>query len=75
MRIDKKDYDKIKEYGDRYLERVHPLELERARAERERKEKDRIEQRKSERDAVRQERIQEGLELPWMHKKIITGAA
>ena len=71
VRIDKKDYDKIKEYGDRYLERVHPLELERARAERERKEKDRIEQRKRERDAVRQERIREGLELPWMHKKIL----
>jgi hypothetical protein len=71
VRIDKKDYDKIKEYGDRYLERVHPLELERARAERERKEKDRIEQRKRERDALRQERIREGLELPWMHKKIL----
>ena len=71
VRIDKKDYDKIKEYGDRYLERVHPLELERARAERERKERDRIEQRKKEREAVRQERIREGLELPWMHKKIL----
>lgn len=71
VRIDKKDYDKIKEYGDRYLERVHPLELERARAERERKEKDRIEQRKREKDAERQERIREGLELPWMHKKIL----
>jgi type IV secretory pathway VirD2 relaxase len=40
VRIDKKDYDKIKDYGDRYLERVHPLELERARTERERKEKE-----------------------------------
>lgn len=71
VRIDKKDYDKIKEYGDRYLERVHPLELERARAERERKEKDRIEVRKREKEAVRQERIRDGLELPWMHKKIL----
>ncbi len=71
VRIDKKDYDKIKEYGDRFLEREHPLELERARAERERKEKDRIEQRKREKEATRQERIREGLELPWMHKKIL----
>lgn len=71
VRIDKKDYDKIKDYGDRYLERVHPLELERARTERERKEKDRLEARKREREAARQERVRDGLELPWMHKKIL----
>ena len=71
VRIDKKDYDKIKDYGDRYLERVHPLEFERARVERERKEKSRIEARKREKETARQERIRDGLELPWMHKKIL----
>jgi hypothetical protein len=71
VRIDKKDYSKIKEYGDRYLERCHPLELERSRSERERKEKERIEQRQKTKENTRQERIRDGLELPWMHKKII----
>lgn len=71
VRIDKKDYDKIKDYGDRYLERTHPLEFERARVEREKKERERIEARTKQREAERQERIREGLELPWMHKKII----
>ena len=71
VRIDKKDYDKIKDYGDRYLERCHPLEMERAREARERKEHERMEARKLDREAERQERIKEGLELPWMHKKIL----
>ena len=71
VRIDKKDYPKMKEYADRYLERCHPLEMERARQERERKEKERLEAYKKEREAERQERIREGLELPFMHKKII----
>jgi hypothetical protein len=67
VRIDKRDYDKIKEYGDRHLERVHPLEMERARADREKKEHDRLQERKLERDM----RKLQGLELPWMHKQII----
>lgn len=71
VRIDKDDYAKLREWGDRYLERVQPFELERAREERTRKERERIEARKQEREAQRQERIREGLELPWMHKKII----
>src|SRR5579883_1389295 len=71
VRIDKDDYAKLREWGDRYLERVQPFELERAREERTRKERERIEARKKEREAQRQERIREGLELPWMHKKII----
>jgi len=71
VRIEKEDYAKLREWGDRYLERVHPLELERSRSERERKEKDRIEQRKRAKEAAREERIKEGLELPWMHKKIL----
>jgi hypothetical protein len=67
VRFDKKDYDRIKEYGDRFLERCHPLELEKARSEREKKAKERIEQRTRERD----ERIRDGLELPYMHKLIL----
>lgn len=68
---DKKDYPKMKEYGDRYLERCHPLEMERARTDREKKERERIEAHKKQREAERQERIRDGLELPYLHKKII----
>jgi hypothetical protein len=71
VRFDKDDYNKIKEFGDRYLERHHPYELEKSRQERERKERERMEARQKEREAARAERIREGLELPWMHKKII----
>jgi len=71
VRFDKDDYNRIKEYGDRYLERHHPFELEKARQERERKELERIEARQKEREAARAERIREGLELPWLHKKVI----
>ncbi len=71
VRIGKDDYSKLREWSDRYLERVHPFELEKARDDRTRKEKERIESRKKEREAQRQERIREGLELPWMHKKIV----
>lgn len=71
VRIDMKDIDKVKEYGDRYLERWHPRELERSRSDREDREKQRREERTKEREAVKEERIREGLELPWMHQKII----
>jgi hypothetical protein len=71
VRFDKKDYDRIKEYGDRYLERMHPFELEKSRTDREDKERERIAERNRERETTRQERIREGLELPWVYKKII----
>jgi len=71
VRFDKKDYDRIKEYGDRYLERMHPFELEKSRSDREDKERERIAERNREREVARQERIREGLELPWVYKKII----
>jgi hypothetical protein len=71
VRFDKKDYDRLKEYGDRYLERMHPFELEKSRTDREERERERIAERNRERETVRQERIREGLELPWMHRKII----
>ena len=71
VRFDKKDYDRMKEYGDRYLERMHPFELEKSRSDRGERERQRIEDRNRQRETLRQERIREGLELPWMHKKII----
>jgi hypothetical protein len=71
VRIDKEDYPKLREWGDRHLERTRPIEFAYAREEREQKDRERIESRKKEREALRQERIKEGLELPWLHKKII----
>ncbi len=71
VRLDTRDYDKIKEYGRQYLERVHPLEMERYRSDQEQKERKRTAERQREKDLALQERIRDGLELPWMHKKII----
>lgn len=71
VQIDMKDVEKVKVYADRFLERHHPREFERAREDRERKEKERMEARQRERDLEKQERIKEGLELPWMNKKIV----
>lgn len=71
IRFNKSDYSKLREWGDRHLERTRPVEFAHAREERERKDRDRIENRKREREALRQERIKEGLELPWLHSKIV----
>ncbi len=71
VRIDMKDIDKVKEYGDRYLERCHPRELERSKRDREDREKERRAERTREREAAKEERIRDGMELPWMHQKIV----
>jgi hypothetical protein len=71
VQIDLKDIDKVKEYGDRFLERHHPREMERSREDRERRERERLEARQRERELEKQERIRDGLELPWMNKKIV----
>ncbi len=71
VRIDLKDIDKVKEWGDRYLERHHPRELERSRKEREERERGRRQERKREQELAREQRIAEGLELPWLHQKIV----
>lgn len=71
VRFSKRDYELMKEYGDRYLERHHPFELREAQREREDKERQRLEERQKKLEAERQERIREGLELPWEHRKII----
>jgi hypothetical protein len=71
VEINLKHIDKVKEYGDRYLERWHPMELEQSRRDREDREKERRAERVREREAAREERIREGLELPWLHKKLV----
>jgi hypothetical protein len=71
VRIDLKDIDRAKAYGDRYLERCHPLEMERSRREREDRERERRAVRTKERELAREERIREGLELPWLHQKLV----
>ena len=71
VRIGLKDIEKAKEHGERYLEKWHPRELERSRKERAERERTRQAERTKERELAKQERIREGLELPWMHKKII----
>ena len=67
VKIDKKDLEKVRELGDRYLEREHPRELEQAREERRRRQKE----KQLEWERERQQRISEGLELPFIHKKIL----
>lgn len=71
VRFGKRDYELMKEYGDRYLERHHPFELKEAQREREDKERQRLEGRQKQFESERQERIKEGLELPWLHRKIV----
>lgn len=71
VRFSKRDYELMKEYGDRYLERHHPFELKEAQREREDKERQRLEERKKQLEQERQERVKEGLELPWLHKNIV----
>lgn len=63
VRIEKADYSKMREFGDRYMEREHPLEYQRL------EEKKRALSRQ--RELTKEERIRDGLELPWMHKKVI----
>jgi hypothetical protein len=71
VRFGKRDYELIKEYGDRYLERHHPLELREAQREREDRERQRLEERQKQFENQRQERIRNGEELPWLHRKIV----
>jgi hypothetical protein len=62
-----RDIDRAKEHGDRYLEREQPRAFERAREAREEKERSRLAVRSQERD----QRVREGIELPWMKRNII----
>jgi hypothetical protein len=71
VRFSKRDYELMKEFGDRYLERHHGFELKEAQRERENRERQRLEERQKKLETERQERIKEGLELPWLHRKIV----
>jgi len=66
VKITKQDYSKIKAYGDRCLEREHPLEMERARRERAEKEWMRLWEKQE--DKIN--RAREGLDLPFMKKMV-----
>lgn len=63
----KDDYPKLRAYSDQHLERVKPLEMQKARRVRELKEKQRL----AELTKAREERIRDGLELPFMKRMII----
>lgn len=71
VKIGMKEIEKAKAQGDRYLERWHPKELERSQKERAERERERKEERTKERELAKAERIRDGLELPWMHQKIV----
>jgi hypothetical protein len=83
VRFDMKDVERTKEYGDRYLERWHPRELERSKREREDKERERLGERERSREVAKEvtkevgkepaksERADNVINLPWMHKKIV----
>lgn len=71
VRFNKHDYELMKEYGDRYLERVHTFEYREAKRLREEKQKQKLKERKQQRERERQERIQKGEELPWLNSKIV----
>ena len=69
VRIEMKHIDKAHEYGDRYLERNHPLELERSRREREDRLKLEWEKQKQGKRHVKSELRRN--ELPWLKRMIV----
>lgn len=71
VRFDKKDYEKLKEFGDRYLERTQYSDYRMAELERQEKDKARQKERQQKFEKERQERIRNGEELPWLHKQIV----
>jgi hypothetical protein len=71
VRFDKKDYQRMKDAGDRYLERTQYADYRAAQLVREEKARDRNRQRQEKWERDRQERIQNGEELPWLNRKIV----
>jgi hypothetical protein len=71
VKFDKRDYDLIKEFGDRYLERTQYSDCRIAELARQEKQRERNKERQQQFEKERQERIRNGEELPWMHKKIV----
>ena len=71
VRFDKNDYNKLKEFGDRYLERTQYSDCRMAELIRQEKHRQRSTERQQQLEKERQERIRNGEELPWLHKKIV----
>jgi hypothetical protein len=71
VRFDRDDYQRIKDAGDRYLERTQYDDYRAAHLVREEKARDRNRQRQDKLERDRQERIQNGEELPWLNRKIV----
>jgi len=71
VKFDKRDYDLLKEFGDRYLERTQYSDCRVADLARQEKQKERNKERQQQFEKDRQERIKSGEELPWLHKKIV----
>ena len=67
VRFDKNDYDRMKEFGDEYLERTQYFDCRAADLRREEKYK----QKQKDLERLRQERIFNGEELPYLHSKIV----
>lgn len=71
VRFDKNDYQLLKDYGDDYLERTQYADCRSAELQREHKFKEKQKERQKEWERQRQERIMNGEELPWLHKKVV----
>lgn len=71
VRFDKADYNRLKEFGDRHLERTQYADWRFAEILREERDRERSKERKLQLERQRQERIRNGEELPWLHRKII----
>ncbi|MCC6981236.1 MAG: hypothetical protein IT343_23135 [Candidatus Melainabacteria bacterium] len=71
VRFDKNDYNRLKEFGDRYLERTQYSDCRMAELVRQEKHRQRSDERRQLLEKERQERIRNGEELPWLHKKIV----
>lgn len=71
VRLNTNDYRKMREFGDAYLERQYPVEFAYARQLGERVRAEKLRQAELAKELAREERIRDGLELPWLHKKIV----
>ncbi len=71
VRFDKTDYNRLKDSGDRYLERTQYSDCRMAELVRQEKHRQRSNERQQQLEKERQERIKNGEELPWLHKKIV----
>lgn len=71
VRFDRDDYGRLKELGDRYLERTQYSDCRMAELMRQEKQRELSKEQRQRFEKERQERIQNGEELPWLHKKIV----